>query len=214
MSMIAAVLRLDRAAVQALRITDPYSLHRVIYSLFPDVRDDAAKQGSTPSGILFADKGGDARGRKILILSDRSPQPEKLGEWGELDSKPVPAGFLNHSRYRFEVVINPTRRDSASRKLVPVRQRHDIAEWFCQAAARSWGFAADADGLTVSTADVLQFRGKGQQPVTIARATVQGTLTVTDADLFQQSFQRGIGRGRAFGCGLLQLVPLANDLFS
>jgi CRISPR system Cascade subunit CasE len=214
MSMIAAILRLDRAAVQALRITDPYSLHRVVYSLFPDVRDDAAKQSSTPSGILFVDKGGDARGRKVLILSDRSPQPEKLREWGNLESKPVPAGFLTHTRYRFEVVINPTRRDSASRKLVPVRQQQDIAEWFCQAAARSWGFAADPDSLTVSAADVLHFRGKGQQPVTIARAAVQGILTVTDVDLFQQSFKRGIGRGRAFGCGLLQLVPLASDLFS
>ena len=41
MSLVASVLHLDRRAVQALRITDPYSLHRVVYGLYPDVRDEA-----------------------------------------------------------------------------------------------------------------------------------------------------------------------------
>ena len=43
MSLIASVLKLDRAAVKALRITDPYSLHRVVYGLYPDVRDASGK---------------------------------------------------------------------------------------------------------------------------------------------------------------------------
>jgi CRISPR system Cascade subunit CasE len=33
---------------------------------------------------------------------------------------------------------------------------------------------------------------------------------VADPDLFRQSFLHGIGRGRAFGFGLLQIVPLDN----
>src|SRR5690606_6883771 len=68
MSLIASVLHLDRRAVKALRITDPYSLHRVIYSLYPDVRSEAAKAASEASGILYADQGGDFYGRKILLL--------------------------------------------------------------------------------------------------------------------------------------------------
>ncbi|TVS17243.1 MAG: type I-E CRISPR-associated protein Cas6/Cse3/CasE, partial [Gammaproteobacteria bacterium] len=37
MNVIASILQLDRRAVKALRITDAYSLHRVVYSLYPDV---------------------------------------------------------------------------------------------------------------------------------------------------------------------------------
>jgi CRISPR system Cascade subunit CasE len=33
--MIASVLRLSRSDCKALRVTDPYSIHRVVYSLFP-----------------------------------------------------------------------------------------------------------------------------------------------------------------------------------
>jgi CRISPR system Cascade subunit CasE len=45
--------------------------------------------------------------------------------------------------------------------------------------------------------------------VTIAYATIQGMLRVTQREDFVKSFTKGIGRARAFGCGLLQLVPTA-----
>jgi len=83
-------LRLDRAAVKALRITDLYSLHRVVYDLFEDVRTAAQKQASEPSGIQWADKGGEQHYRQILLLSDRQP---KAGEHGEVESRPLPEGF-------------------------------------------------------------------------------------------------------------------------
>ena len=53
MSLIASVLHLDRRAVKALRITDPYSLHRVVYSLYPDVRSDTDKSRSRASGSCW-----------------------------------------------------------------------------------------------------------------------------------------------------------------
>ena len=66
--MIASVLHLSRADVKALKITDAYSLHIAVYSLFDDIRTENEKQKSVPSGILYADKGGDFHGRKILLL--------------------------------------------------------------------------------------------------------------------------------------------------
>ena len=79
MSLIASVLKLDRAAVKALRITDPYSLHRVVYGLYPDVRDAGGKAGHTPSGILHADQGGDFHSRNILLLADRPKRGFTVG---------------------------------------------------------------------------------------------------------------------------------------
>jgi CRISPR system Cascade subunit CasE len=202
--MIASALHLSRADVKALKINDAYSLHIAIYSLFDDVRSSEDKQKSIPSGILYADKGGDFDGRKILMLSNRQPN---IPEHGELSIKKIADSFLDYENYRFEVVMNPTKRENQSRKIIALRKREDIAEWFITKAPQ-WGFAVSPEHLEVREIEVKRFeKKKGGQTVTQEQAKLIGRLTVTDKEKFVQSFQNGIGRGRAFGCGLLQVVP-------
>jgi CRISPR system Cascade subunit CasE len=202
--MIASALHLSRADVKALKITDAYSLHIAIYSLFDDVRSSEDKQKSIPSGILYADKGGDFDGRKILMLSNRQPN---IPEHGELSIKKIADSFLDYENYRFEVVMNPTKRENQSRKIIALRKREDIADWFITKAPQ-WGFAVSPEHLEVREIEVKRFeKKKGGQTVTQGQAKLIGRLTVTDKIKFVQSFQQGIGRGRAFGCGLLQIVP-------
>jgi len=214
MNMIASVLHLDRKAVRALRITDPYSLHRVVYSLYDDVRDEQQKTTSQTSGILFADQGGDFSGRRILLLADRPPADRIDGQHGQVQSKPIPDDFLNHACYRFKVIVNPTRRDSASRKLLPVKGREGIGQWFIERAAQSWGFAVTPEYMQVDNIDVQRFNDKHQNPVTICQAHIQGQLRIADREKFRHSFQHGIGRARTFGCGLLQIVPFIDNPFA
>ncbi|AOP43748.1 type I-E CRISPR-associated protein Cas6/Cse3/CasE [Edwardsiella piscicida] len=205
MTLYASVLRLDRAAVKALRVTDLYSLHRVVYALFEDVRSEMRKQASVPSGIQWVDKGGDHRCRQILLLSDRLPQ---AGEYGEVESRPLPDDFLSHRHYRFAVTVSPTRRDNQSRQLKPVKGREAIADWFIERAATNWGFYIDSERIQVDDVRVAQFKGKAERAITLQQATLSGYLTVTDPERFALSVASGVGRGRAFGCGLLQVVPL------
>lgn len=214
MSMIASVLHLDRLAVKALRITDPYSLHRVVYSLYPDVRSKEGKNQSQSSGILYADQGGDHRGRKILMLANRQPSQHAEGRYGQVLSKPLPDGFLEHNHYRFKVIVNPTRRDNVSRKLIAMRGREAIADWFAERAESSWGFRIDQPQLQVDRIEVLQFKDKQQREVTICQAHVQGLLHVSDREQFKDSFTQGIGRARAYGCGLMQIVPIIDNPFT
>lgn len=201
--MIASALHLSRGDVKALKITDAYSLHRVVYSLFDDVRSATEKQASVASGILYADKGGDFHGRKILLLSNRQPN---IPEHGELTIKKIADSFLTYPHYQFEVVINPTRRENQSRKIIVLKKREEIAAWFIGKAPH-WGFSVSPDHLEVREIDVKRF-DKGGQIVTQGQAKLIGRLTVTNPEKFVHSFQTGIGRGRAFGCGLLQIVPL------
>lgn len=213
MNMVASVLHLDRRSVKALRITDAYSLHRVVYSLYEDVRDAEQKQKSTASGILYADQGGDYRGRKILMLANREPMDAVEGQHGEVRSKQIPENFLEHAQYRFKVIVNPTRRDSASRKLMAVRGREEVAQWFVERAVASWGFEVAPRHLQVDKIEVLQFKDKQQRQVTIGQAHVQGLLCITNKEKFINSFTQGIGRARAYGCGLLQIVPVIENPF-
>lgn len=71
----------------------------------------------------------------------------------------------------------------------------------------SWGFQVDDQRLQVDRLTVQSFN-KGNHTLTHGSAVVQGVLKVLDQQRFQESFCRGIGRGRAFGFGLLQIVPL------
>ncbi len=202
--MIASILRLGPKDIKALRVTDDYSLHRVVYSLFEDRRSEAEKNASIPSGFLYADKGGDSNGRLILLLSDREPRKP---EHGELESKVIDDKFLTFDRYRFDVIINPTKRDSKSRKIIALRDREEIAQWFINKAPASWGFTVHSSTLQVQTLQVKQFV-KQTHSITHGGAELTGKLEVVDRSLFIKSFQQGIGRGRAFGFGLLQIAPL------
>lgn len=211
MNMFVSTLLLDRKSVRALRITDAYSLHRVVYSLYEDVRDSKQKRGAKTSGILYADQGGDIRGRNILMLANRAPTGAVNGRYGEVRTKRVPSNILSHEQYRFKVIVNPTRRDNTSRKLVAVRGRDNVARWFTERAVSSWGFAVSPRHLQVDKIEVHQFTDKEQRNVTIGQACVQGLLRINDKDQFTKSFTRGIGRARAYGCGLLQIVPFVHD---
>jgi CRISPR system Cascade subunit CasE len=205
--VIAGALHLTREDMKNLKVTDAYSLHRVIYGLFEDTRNSEQKVGHEPSGFLFADKGGDFNGRKILFLSNREPIPP---QFGDVQTRQIPDAFLQHQEYRFEVTINPTKRDKHTGKTVPIKGREQIAAWFLNKAVASWGFDVHAESLQVSFLTVKQFAGKNGHSLTPANANLQGLLKVVDREKFMKSFKQGIGRGRAFGFGLLQIVPVSN----
>jgi CRISPR system Cascade subunit CasE len=203
--MIASVLKLNRSDCKALKITDPYSIHRTVYSLFP-------KDGDRERDFLFADKGGDFNVRRILILSKRPPlQPE----YGTVESKEIPESFFNWDTYGFEIRLNPTKREKNSGKIVPVQgtekqesyiKKEKLLEWFC-VKSENWGFNTDKNSLQIQSTDVQAFE-KGNSQVTQNSATFIGKLQVKNRSLFIKSFEEGIGRGKSFGFGLLELVPL------
>lgn len=201
----ASVLRLTRSDIKTLKIRDAYALHKVVYGLFEDVRTDAEKQASTVSGIIYADKGGDFDMRQILMLSNR--KPHQTPQFGEVQTKPIHADFLAHERYAFDITINPTKRDKQTGKVVPIKGRDEVAAWFIARAPQSWGFTVNAVHLQVGQISVQAFEKDGKT-VTHGSAALKGELTVIDQARFTQSFTQGIARGRAFGFGLLQIVPL------
>jgi CRISPR system Cascade subunit CasE len=201
----ASVLKLSRSDIKTLQVKDAYALHKVVYGLFEDVRTDAEKNSSVPSGIIYADQGGDFNVRQILLLSNR--KPHQTPQFGEVVTKPLYAYFLQHPHYAFQITINPTQRDNQSRKIVAVRGREEIAAWFMQRASAAWGFSVPMETLQVEQCSVQRFEKSGQT-ITHGSATLKGELSVIDREQFIKSFTQGIGRGRAFGFGLLQIVPL------
>ena len=210
MTLFATEMRLDRKALKQLNIKGPYSLHREVYKLYADIRSQEEKSASVSSGILYADLGGGNGFRRVLMLANRKPALSADEYPGRFICRKVPDSFLAHDHYRFRVIINPTRRESQSRRLVPLKKREDIAAWFENNAPTSWGFKVTSSSMDVQNMNVLRFEHERQKrEITIARAEIQGILSVDSPEQFRNSFTRGIGRARAFGCGLLQLVPVS-----
>ncbi|MBF0376317.1 MAG: type I-E CRISPR-associated protein Cas6/Cse3/CasE [Desulfamplus sp.] len=220
--MILSMLKLSRADCNALNIKDIYSIHKVIYSLFPQPDNENTQQqkeeqpyGNKPHtdkaeklssrDFLFVDKGGDFHAREILILSLSQPA---LPEYGEISSKIIPESFLQMDNYGFEVVLNPVKRDNKSGKLISVRGRQNLLQWFIDKTEKGeLGFTVDSKTLQVNREGVLRYQKNGAT-CTHNTATFKGKLKVTDRSKFIQTFEKGIGRAKGFGFGLLQIVPI------
>ncbi len=214
MTLYASILSLKRNDIQTLRVTDPYSVHRMVYSLFEDVRSAEQKANHTGSGILYFDRGNTPEGRTILMLSSRPPAAHVLTKTGKLvgstRTKEIPEDFLLHKNYQFKVVVNPTRRDPKSKKLCPIRGYADIEHWFRQRSLNDWGF--QVEDLRIDGVDVLRFANKHKHLMTLSHAKIGGRLIIVDPIQFKKSFATGLGRNSAFGCGLLQLVPIKTTI--
>lgn len=211
MSLFASALMLDRKTVGDKRITDSYSVHRVVFDLFEDVRTPDEKAQGASSGLLFVDQGGDINGRNIMILSNRAPKHQIVAP-GQIVTKLISPEFLEYDKYSFKIVINATTCCPKTKAIVPVKSRDCVAVWFTQRAPK-WGFTVMGGDLCVDTIDVDQFSGKNNNAITLSKAHLRGQLQVTDREAFIRSFTNGLGRGKAFGCGLLQIVPLIENHF-
>lgn len=198
--MIAVELTLSAKDMVRLRVTDAYSIHRVVYSLFEDTRSTEEKGSHEHSGFLYVDLGMKAGFRKILIVSDRAPIEQNFGT---IRTKEIGPELFQYSDYRFSVVANATKRYYG--KLKPILGREALTQWFTQKAPKAWGF--DVLNLDVGQINVVKIR-KQDTEIPIQQVQFRGVLHVTDPEMFLKTFQTGIGRGKAFGCGLLQILPI------
>jgi CRISPR system Cascade subunit CasE len=200
--MIASLLKLSRADFKNLQINtspqrdiDPYVFHKIVYSLFPKTEDSR--------DFLFVDKGGNFNERQILILSKRLPEKP---DYGTIESKNIPESFLNQNHYGFEIHLNPTKREKNGGKIIPIVGKENLIEWF-YSKSESWGFVTERESLQIQFTGVQTFDKQNGQ-VTQNVANFIGKLRVRDRSLFIKSFEQGIGRGKSFGFGLLEIIPL------
>ena len=114
--------------------------------------------------------------------------------------------FLQNNFYGFELTLNPTKREKITGKTIPIRGKDNLLSWFTNKAP-THGFEIVGESLRVQSVGVQRFEKEGSV-CTHGTATFIGKLKVTNREIFIKSFKQGIGRAKAFGFGLLQIVPL------
>lgn len=195
-----SLYELDPNDIFNLGVYDSYGVHRIVYDLFEMSRSPNSQDSS---GILHADLGKKKDKRQILILSNREPRrPER----GSLETRIISPEFFMYPAYRFAITINPVIRNNNTGKIVPIKDRGTIEQWFSEKTP-SHGFEVVPGTLQINSIKVDRFT-KGNSSITLGKANLAGLLYVRDRDQFIRAVRNGIGRGKAFGCGLLQIVPV------
>jgi len=173
----------------------------------------------------FIEKGGklwrldDLAGKKyLLLLSEEKPEltaaAEQFGTsdgWKTIDYD----GFLSNihirDHRRFRLKANPVVTKSAGTGARGKVMAHVTAEqqmqWLLERAEK-YGFSLGMESFTVvqSEWETFQKGTDGKKRVTFRTATFEGDLTVTNADCFRQTLQCGMGREKAYGCGLMTVT--------
>jgi CRISPR system Cascade subunit CasE len=128
--------------------------------------------------------------------------------------------FLNRlqkgQRWHFRITANPTRstwvegeRGKVQGHVTPDQQQ----EWLQDRADRNGFELSTCQGsqepdVAVMGRESQAFR-RGSGKVTISTATFEGNLVVAEPDEFRRALTHGIGRAKAYGCGLMTLALTA-----
>lgn len=112
---------------------------------------------------------------------------------------------------RFRLRANPTHSEKiegARGKVHPHITSTQQMEWLIRRSDRC-GFTLESEdgslGAEIVQREKVRFQRQGGT-VTISMATFEGVLRITDEVLFRTAMVEGIGRAKAYGCGLITTI--------
>ena len=133
--------------------------------------------------------------------------------WRTASYEPLLERLAAGQKWRFRLTANPTRNVSRGPnvrgKVRPCRTAEQQSDWLMGSADRMGVDFGTSDAPTFQvvgrTTSNFKHRGSaGRIPMT--KATFEGRLTVQDPEKLRTILTSGVGRGKAYGCGLLTLA--------
>lgn len=207
----------------------PQAMHAVVMSA------TGGHDGNGPGRVLWrVDRGMTTA---LYILSPVEPDCSQLvaeaGTAGTqartLDYSPFLASLDAGQLWAFRLAVNPSYSASRGPGVRGQRYGHVTVEqqrqWFIDRVPR-FGFELlpvdHADGEGTDEAVLVAYRerpvfnrrrpgGEGYDRVTINRTVYEGVLRVTDPEPLRRALIAGIGRSKAYGCGLMTLARVRQD---
>ncbi len=114
-------------------------------------------------------------------------------------------------RWHFRLTANPVHscpdpQRSGERGTITAHCSMQFQKAWLMNRAEKWGFHLADDDFTVTETKWLRFKKKEKYPVTLLSVTYEGTLSITDSKAFQKLLCQGIGKGKAYGLGMMTVV--------
>lgn len=197
-----------RSTIKAFAM--PNLFHGAVERAFSGPRERRLWRVDTLAGVPY-----------LLLLSREAPDlTDFLRQFGAEDAEPVWESrsyepllrrIETDSAWRFRLTANPTvskPEASGGRGKVLGHITAQYQEKWLRDRSLSHGFSLEEDSFQVVQSRWLRFRKGGGRPVTLLSVTYEGRLTVTDPALFRQTLVNGLGRGKAYGLGMLTISGL------
>lgn len=195
-----------RTTLKAL--ASPSRIHGIVESAFEGERKRNLWRIDSLNGKVY-----------LMILSEDRPDlsdaaskyaPQNDSSWQTKDYSNLLQRIKNGSIWRFRLTANPTQSVCVQGERGKVKACITVTEqkeWLNKRTDAS-GFILDPDGFDVVHSHWYKFQ-KGNdknRPVTLCGITYEGILTVTDEEKFIELLTNGIGRGKAYGMGLMTVI--------
>jgi CRISPR system Cascade subunit CasE len=193
---------------------DLNNAHHLMWTFFADSRVSAKRD------FLFrASSGGHSPDGDFLVVSRRQPI-DSLGYWS-VETKPYDPRFVTGQVLAFKLRANPTiarngkRHDVVmDRKLVLGNVREETSAEIWEQSGREWlGARAARLGFSLLVCCAGGYRvhrirrTKKRARVTLATLDLFGRIRVEEPEVLSAALFSGVGRGKAWGCGLLLVRP-------
>lgn len=154
----------------------------------------------------------------ILILSPSEPDLKGLrAQFGFQEDKNEIKSYdeflsriENGSVWQFRLAANPThsvKKTNGSRGKVTahVSEKYQM-EWLNNKAKQNGFSVLTQDSCVIGSDWKIFYKKDGKSKVRLKETVFQGILKVEDPDLFKKALVNGIGRGKAYGMGLLTVM--------
>lgn len=145
----------------------------------------------------------------VMILSDEMPDMaklEKYGVEGTAQIKTYSPKLSDDGVYRFKLTANPIHRNG-----------HEVYAYNKVSEQMKWGndqllkhgFVIKSVDITNRRSVMLEHEDKGKRRrVYLREATYEGVVMIDDKDKATETLFNGIGREKAYGMGMLTLMPV------
>ena len=210
----------------------PHRMHAAVNMSFPD---PPSRDGSGPRVLWRIDRNSSAE-VLLFVVSPRRPDMTHLVEqagwpaaetpgWQTYDYSTFLGRLTQGSKWAFRLTANPVHKirrkdDEPTKRTAHITPHHQMA-WLLAQQKRA-GFVVlekpeakrllpEGDELQLIVRDKRDLRfakvseGRTVQLMTV---TFDGRLTVTDPGLLRRTLTQGLGKAKAYGCGLMTLAPL------
>jgi CRISPR system Cascade subunit CasE len=149
----------------------------------------------------------EVRNGEIVLF--QSPTKPKILPFGTWETKCIPDEFYSNNQYLFEILANPTvkrvafdsegkrKRQGKNEGIDPVNNEAWIQKKLEDVGCKMKSVTVDPSGTMVCY--------KKGFPITNVAVKYNGSFIVKDKESFMKGVIAGIGRGKAFGFGLLLL---------
>jgi CRISPR system Cascade subunit CasE len=203
-------MKLDTTKRTTMRsLTNPSLLHGALESSFSGERQHPIWRLDRLNGATY-----------LLLLSHDQPDlthaVEEFGvsgsDWESRDYAPLLQRVQKDSLWHFRLVANPTKsipgQNGGSRGKVVAHTVPKFQKQWLRDQGEKHGFQVTDGSFEIKGQQWFHFlKGKERgKAVSLLSVTFEGVLRVTDPECFRETLCHGLGRGKAYGMGLLTVV--------